>query len=341
MKTDKEKHKLQGPVKTVQVESSQFVENGENTEGFPFIQTTTFNRDGWIIELVSQNPDGSKCRMINDYSETGKLIAVTSYDNSDAPIWKVKYIYDDKGRLKAEQYEDRDGKITTPTTYIYDSEGKLKIQEFSFIEDPGIIIGMEGTASGIFYAGRISRSETRYNDQGEEIELKVFNDAEALVGQIEVTRDAQGNIVEETLYTGNNVEFSPFAPDSEAAKEGAAMTEEQKREAERILALMFAPGAVMSKRIHKYNESGKLIETRETMMGMETNRQTFAYGEDGNKSEVINYYGNGFESKTIFTREFDEYGNWIKKAASSVSISDAETEPKNVVNVTRRTITYY
>src|SRR5687767_6702752 len=141
MKTDREKQEFKGPVKSVQVESTHYEvqEDGQTIEMPGYSPTTIFDRDGWIIEQFHQNPDGSKWRIVNDYSEAGKLITTTSYNNSDAPIGEVKYIYDDKGRLTAEQYKDEDGKITTPTTYIYDSKGKLKIQELSFIEDAGII----------------------------------------------------------------------------------------------------------------------------------------------------------------------------------------------------------
>lgn len=345
MKTDKEKQELKGLVKTVYVESSQYrvQEDGQTIEMPGYSPTTIFNRDDWIIEQFHQNPDGSNWRIVNDYSEKGKLITTRSYNNSDVPIGEVKYIYDDKGRLTAEQYKDQDGKITTSTTYIYDSEGrKLKIQELSFIEDAGVIVGMEGTNSGIGYSGRISRSETRYNDRGEEIELKIFNIDGALVGRMEVVRDDNGNLIEVTHYHGDIVEFSPFAPNSKAAKKIAALTKEQRAEAERKSARMFSPGSVTSKRIHKYDESGRLIETKQTMMGMETERQTFAYDEDGNKSEQVNYYGNGlFKSKTIFTRDFDANGNWTKEAVSTLSSSNGETELTNAVSLTRRTITYY
>lgn len=344
MKTDKEKQELKGLIKAVHIESSPYrvQEDGQTIEMPGYSPTTIFNRDGWIIEQFHQNPDGSNGRIVYDYSQTGMLIKTRSYLNSDVPINEVKYIYDDKGRLTAEQYKDQDGKIMTLATYIYESDGgKLKIQELLFIEDAGVIVGMEGTDSGIGYSGRLSRSETRYDDRGEAIELKIFNTDGALVSRMELTRDDCGNLIEETQYHGDIVEFSPFAPDSEAAKEMAALTEEQRMEAERESARMFSPGSVMSKRIHKYNQSGMLIETKQTMMGMETGRQTFAYDEYGNKSEQVNYYGNGVESKTIFTRDYDENGNWTKETVSTVSSSNAETELTNAVSVTRRTLTYY
>lgn len=343
MKTDKEKQELKGLVKTVHVESSQYrvQEDGQTIEMPGYNPTTIFNRDGWIIEQFHKNPDGSKWRIVSDYSEKGMLITTRSYHNSDVPIGEVKYIYDDKGRLTAEQYKEQNGKIMTPTTYFYNSEGrKTKIQELDFTEDEMVVIGIEGTNGGIFVGGA-KRVETLYDYQDGVVEVKIFNSDGALLSRAELIRDADGSLVEETQYLGDIVEFSPFASGSEAAKEMAALTEQQRTEAEREAARIFSPGSVISKRIHKYNESGMLTETKQTMMGMETERQTFAYDEYGNKSEEVNYHGDGFESKTIFTRDFDANGNWTREEVSTTSSSNAETEITNAVSVTRRTFTYY
>jgi hypothetical protein len=345
MKTDKENQELKGPVKSVAVESIQYQvqENAESIEMWGYSPTTIFNRDGWIIEQFHQNPDASKWRIVKDYSETGKLTVTRSYNNSDVPINEVEYIYDDKERLKAEQHKDQNGKITIPTTLIYDSESrKLKIQDLSFIEDAGVMVGMEGTNSAICYAGKISRSETRYDNRGEEIELKIFNTDGALVGRMEATRDDDGNLLEVTHYNGDIVEFSEFEPNSKAAKEMAALSEEKKAEIEEESARMFSPGSVMSKNIYKYNEAGMLIETKQTMMGMETGRQTFTYDAFGNKSEVINYFGNDSSgNKVIYTRNYDSNGNWTKEIVSTISHLEGSAGLTIHLSETRRTITYY
>ncbi|HSK70196.1 MAG TPA: hypothetical protein VK892_00770 [Pyrinomonadaceae bacterium] len=349
MKTDKEKQELKGPVKSVQVKSIfyQVQEDGQTIEMPGYSPTMIFNRDGWIIEQIYPNPDGSKWRVVNDYSETGKLITTKSYNNSDVPVSEVKYIYDDKGRLTAEQFQDQDGKITTPTTYIYDNEGrKSKIQDLSFIEDAGVIVGIESARTGIGYSGRMSRSESLYNDKGEEIELRVFNIDGVLIGRIEITRDDSGNLLEVRHYHGDVVEFSKPAPDSKTAKEMAALTEEKKAEIEEETARMFSPGSLMSKDIYKYNEAGMLIERRQTMMGMETGRQTFNYDKFGNKSEEINYSGyDSSGNKVIYTRiyirNYDSNGNWTKEIVETTSNSNGSPGITTLASETRRTIIYY
>jgi hypothetical protein len=345
MKTDKEKQELKGRVKRVEVESIQYLvqEDGKPIEMRGYSPTTIFNRDGWIIEQFHQNPDTSKWGIVNDYSETGKMITTKSYNNSDVPISEMKYIYDDKGRLKDEQYKDENGKITTQTTYIYDGEGrKLKIQELPFIEDAGMLIGMEGINSGIGYSGRISRSETSYNDRGEAIELKIFNSDRTLVGRMAVKWDDSGNPLEVMHYNGDVVEFDEFAPDSEATKEIAALSEEKKAEIKEESSRIFSPGSVMSKNIYKYNEAGMLIEIKQTTMGMNSGRQTFTYDEHGYKSEEINYFGDESPgNKVIYTRNYDSTGNWTKEIISAISNLNESSELATLVSETCRTITYY
>src|SRR6185503_19097451 len=82
------------------------------------------------------------------------------------------------------------------------------------------------------------------------------------------------------------------------------------------VARLFSSGTPMSNHKHTYDTEGRLIESKLTMMGMEVSRQTFAYDELGNKSEEVSYIENGTESKVVFTREYDEYGNWTRELLS-------------------------
>ena len=49
----------------------------------------------------------------------------------------------------------------------------------------------------------------------------------------------------------------------------------------------------------------------------------------------------GTVGKTIFTRDYDEHGNWTKELVSTVSNWDAEFGLSTPAQVTHRTITYY
>ena len=100
MKTDRKRQGLKGPVKSVRVETAEFEERDGQIGEKPWLShTTTFNQDGWIIEQVNRNPDGSEWRTVHDYSDAGKLQATRGYDNSSLPSTEVIYIYNDELRL--------------------------------------------------------------------------------------------------------------------------------------------------------------------------------------------------------------------------------------------------
>ncbi|HEX8141331.1 MAG TPA: hypothetical protein VF553_01970 [Pyrinomonadaceae bacterium] len=340
---DREKQSLRGPVKSVRIETAQFKEQeGELVEEPWFGHTITFNRDGQIVEQVNINPDGSQWRTLNEYTDDGRLLTAKHYDPSGTLSSEIRYIYDLEGKLVAEQAMTPDGKVSMPVTYSYDDEGrKVKIEELNFNAGANVLIGIEGTNSSIG-VGDAQRIETRYDTLGEAIEVKVFNAEGALTSRMEITRDARGNPLEETQYVGETLPYGPGSPDVCSTEEMVELSEEQRAEVEAEIARMFAPGAVMSKHIHSYDEEGRLIESKLTMMGMDAGRQTFAYDEWGNKSEEMSYNEDGsFGTKAIFTREYDEYGNWTRETVSSASSWDAEFGLSTPVHITRRSITYY
>ena len=343
MKTAKEQYSLCGAVRSVRIETAQFKEQrGQLSEEPWFSHTITFNRDGNVVEQINRNPDGSEWRTVNDYSDSGKLLATRHYEPSGTLSSELRYVYDESGRLVAEQFITQDGKIRTPTRYAYDHEGRnIKIQEFDSAGAANVLIGIEGTNTSIS-AGGAKRIETRYDERGEAVEVRVFNADGLLTSRMEVKRDERGNPLEETQYVGDTLPFGPCATDACSTEAVEELNEEQKAEIEAEIARMFSPGTPMSKHVHKYDEGGRLIESRLTMMHLEASRQTFAYDEYGNKSEEVSYGEGGvFESKAIFTRDYDERGNWTKELVSTASSWDAEFGVSTPVHLTRRAITYY
>jgi YD repeat-containing protein len=343
MRTDKEKQGLRGPIKSVQIETAQFEsQDGQLVERPWFGHTLSFNRDGWLTEQTNRNPDGSEWRTVSDYSESGKLLATRNYDPSGALVGEIRVVYDDKGRPVAEQYITQKGSVSTPTTYVYDGAGrKIKIQELDYPGEVNLLIGIEGTNSSIGADGA-KRIETRYDERDEAVEVKIFNADGVLISRMEVVRDEHGNPLAETQYAGETVSFNPCASGACSTEALAELTEEQRAEIEAEIARLFASGTAMSTHIHSYDARGRLIESKLTMMGMEAGHQRFAYDEDGNKIEELIYNDDGtLANKVIFTRDYDQHGNWIKELVSTASSWDAEFNLSSPVNVTRRTISYY
>ncbi|HKA18816.1 MAG TPA: hypothetical protein VKN18_11050 [Blastocatellia bacterium] len=341
MKTDRERQGLKGPVKSVRVETAEFEERDGQIVEKPWLSdNTNFNQDGWIIEHVFRNPDGSEWRTVNDYSEAGKLQATKIYDASMLLNSEVRYIYDDQLRLVSEQHHNPDGIVTTPTTYAYDQGRKVKIEDFDFSRESNVMIGVEGTNTCIS-AADAKRVETHYDDQGEAVAVTVFNSDGMVVSRIEIVRDALGNPLEEIQYEGDVFPLRACASGSCSTEEIAGLTEEQKAEVAKEIAQLFSPGAPMSNHAHRYDTKGRLIESKLTMMGMEASRQTYAYDDAGNKSEEVSYNSDGTpQSRAIFRREYDEHDNWTNESVSTASSSERSSGRLTLAHVTRRTITY-
>jgi hypothetical protein len=330
-------------VKSVYVESAEIEEQDGGRVETPWLShTMTFNQDGSIIESINRNPDGSTWCTLNEYSDAGQLIATRNYDSADQLSGQVLYTYDSEERLMAEQSISRDGGVTTPVIYEYDNEArKTKTEILHFPEDANVWIGIEGTNISIS-AQQAKRVETLYDQQDEAVEVRVFDADGILASRVVIRRDARGNPLEETQYTGDSVPFTQCSSDSCSVEGEAPLTEEQRAEAAVELARMFPPGTGMSNHIHNYDEEGRLIESKLTMMEMPVNHQIFKYDEAGNKSEELMYDENeALRSRVIFTREYDEHGNWTTEVVSTVSAGDAEVGLSTPCNLTRRRIIYF
>lgn len=345
MKGDREKNDLNGRVKSVRVEAAEFTEeDGRRVEKPWYGYAINFDLAGNLVERLHRNPDGSAWRTTNDYSETGDLIATSNYDASGRLTNQVRYMYsyDDKGRPIAEQRFMSNGETYAPTVYRYDAEGRrTKIQTSSFTAEDNSMIGIEGTNTSIA-AHNAKRIETSYDEREATIEVRIYNPDDALIARIEIARDARGNPLEETQYLGDVVSFDRCSNGACPTQEQLPLTVEQRAELEAEVSQVFAPGAVMAQHKHSYDERGRLVESNLTMMEMQVSRQTFAYDEAGNKVEQASYDEDGsFQSKALFTRKFDEHGNWTEEIVSTASKWDAEFGLSIPLNVTRRAITYY
>ena len=343
LRTDREKQGLKGAVKNVFVEMARFEKQDDEIVEKPwFSHSSSFNRDGQQIEYVVRNPDGSEWRTVSDYSDSGNLLATRSFDAAGAFHSEMRYVYDANDRLTAEQRVTSEGSVTTLATYAYDDAGfKMKIQELDHPAGENVMIGIEG-ANTLVNTGEAKRVESRYDERGEVVEVKIFKIDGAVVCRVEIARDAEGNSLEETQFVGDSFPFGACESDSCSTEEIAALTEEQKAEAAAEFARIFSPGTAMSKNTHRYDAEGRLIESKLTMMGMEISRQTFAYDEFGNKSEEVSYNENGMLStKALFEREYDEHGNWTTELVSGASSWDAEFGLSTPAHVTRRRITYW
>lgn len=343
MKTDMEKHDLRGAVESAEVEMYRYEEeDGRRVEKPWFTSRLAFNRNGRLTEHVHRNPDGSNWQTRYEYSPSGQLLETKTYDAAGHLSGGVRYTYDVAGRPAAEETISPGGGTATPTVYSYDAGGRrTKIQTL----EPGggdVMIGVEDSDTS-FSAADAHRIETHYDGRGLATRMLAYDRDGALVCRVETGRDDGGRLLEVTHYLGDVVSFGPCPTGACSSAEGQPpMSEEQRAELEAELARLFAPGALMSRQTHTYDGQGLLIESRHTMMGVEADRQKFAYDEAGRKVEEATFDESGaLQSKAIFTRQYDEHGNWTEEVVSAASSWDAEFGLSTPQHVTRRTIIYY
>lgn len=341
MKTDVEQCGLRGAVRAVRQETTQCVgPDGELAEKPSGGHSYAFDPEGRLVERVYHNPDGSELRVVNDYSADGRLLATRQYQAADELRQEVRLVYDDAGRLVAEQSVGRVRTATPTVVYAYDGGRKVKIEEFDFTDDPDAAdteIAFEGGVSAP--ASVVRRVETRYDEADGAVEVKVFGADGALVGRAEITRDAGGRPVEEISYFGD---AGPFASDAHLAAQVAALTEEQKAQVAAEFARQFPPGAAVSRTTYRYDAEGRLVESKQSHTGKETGRQTYAYDEAGDVSEEAGYEGEGrLLFRTTFARERDEHGNWTEELVSAAASWDAEPGRLTPRHLTRRVINYW
>ena len=337
MKTDWEKKELRGAVKTVLAETMTFEEQVNQTiEKWLSTETMFFNEHGWLTEQTTQNANGFESRTVSEYSDSHKLVRTRKA--WDIFVQEVAYIYDCKERLIAEQHI-ANGNVTTPITYSYETGVKIEIQELNPDPEADVMVGIEGMISTINASGA-TWIETRYDDRDNPVEVKALDAAGSLVGRVEIIRDERGNSLEETHYYGDSVRFGPG---SSIPEEIESLSDEEKAEFTAVVARYFSPGKAISKQIHTYDVEGRLIESKLTTMGILFIRQMFSYDEYGNQTETVSCseQSQTLRGKAIFTRDYDEHGNWTRELFSQVSSWDAQFGLSTPMHVTRRTITYF
>jgi YD repeat-containing protein len=343
MKTDRERTGLRDAVRTVQIATAYLEDrDGQILETPSISYRMRFNQDGQLDEEIVRNPDGSEWRTVNDYSDSSKLLRKRTYSGSGSLQTQVTYRYDSQGRLVGEQRITHDGESPGPTsaTYVYDGlGGRTKNQECDFSGMSNVMVCIEGT-DGCVSGDGVKRIETRYDRDDRTLEAKAFDATGALIRRVEIVRDARGNPIEEIQYAGDVVAFGTCA--SEPCSTDKRLTEEENARLVEEVERLFPPGTTISRHVHRYDADGRPVESTLTVMGMHAGRRTFRYDEAGNKSEESSYKEDGsLESKAVFSRQYDDRGNWTEEIVSSASAAAVERGLFTPVLVTRRTITYW
>lgn len=305
-----------------------------------------FREDGALVRQWHQNPDGSEWTSNYKYNDEGQRTALRT-ENSAGHLALQLYNYDAAGRLVQVIARPHDGVDQIVESYEFDPVGRKKktlyIDVASQRPNTHFGCGVEGTDS-IYSAQGTATVTTLYNESGKPTELIFCNGTDQPLSRIEFSYDHDGNLIEEAQT--NVAEMLP--PEVLKSLSTAQL--------ETMHALMGAPGKPI-RRVHRYDEQGRRIETRGGMGPLGWDKKTVTYNHHGDQIEEISEHehrtygidGDGqltddtagksvSRSEARFRYEYDEYGNWLMKTIESRS--DVEQE-FTVCSIERRTIDYF
>ena len=176
--------------------------------------------------------------------------------------------------------------------------------------------------------GEVTRSTYKYDEQGNEIEAKLYNKYGSLSSRFTWTYDEQGNKIEDNKYTpgnelfeasrirytyrynekGNQIETNYFERDGLEGR----WKKKYDEQGNLIESIRYnSDGSLWFRATYRYNEKGKKIETNSFGHPSAKPRSTHKYNEQGNLIEENNYNRDG-SLDSRHTYRYDEQNNQIE-----------------------------
>jgi YD repeat-containing protein len=311
---------------------------------------TRYHRDGRTTEIQYHYPGGRESTSSFTYDEAGRLLEMDTRDAAGA-ISKSIYSYDGSGRPLRVVVRTADGTERTVRSFSYDDQHKTKTEYLPSSPGEGgldVMYSMEGSDAAVPAPGATSMT-TVYDGQGRPVETVFHDSQQRALCWLKLGYDEAGRMTEETLYA----ESEETLP----AEMLAQLNPAQLQSVKAVFGL--GGGRERCKRVHRYDEEGRRIETVEFLGGRSFERRTMAYNQHGDLSEQgvfrtfkelsIDDQGRivkGGEpstnetpaSEVHFTYQYDEHGNWIERLVASRSQPD---QPFVECSLERRSLTYH
>jgi YD repeat-containing protein len=336
--TDRDRHGLRGPVKTVICESFDWDEKaGAVSEKASRREELTFSPQGILIENVSQFQGGPKQRSTNIYDQDGRLREI-KFHNLDGTESSLRMKYDQQGQP-----------IRFGATVTYSSENGRKIKTEVFEpKTPGVdrAVGFTDSPSQATFwsTGNAAVAATFFDGTGRSAEMVLYDDEHVKIYKLVRSYDERGRVTSEECQT-----LSPRVFTSQQGTQGEVMPEEMAQLFARILTQ--GPMQVT----YKYDDQDRVIEQTQTMGLFGYERTVSVYNEHGDLSKHQSYSTRQdvpvdeegdvlrpppaperLESETEFTCQYDNRGNWIRKKTATLHQSKFRWE-----SVETRSITYH
>jgi len=352
--SDREKHGLQGAVKTCIEETAYPGGTAADGTQFPersFGYTTEYDVDGRIMVIRTQNSDGSEWVTRYTYGPSGHLLKIAAGKESE-PSQETDYSYDGQGRLlKISDSLTPDN----PISFRYDERGrktKVQVSRGSDYRPNTAVAGSPFEVADMAPSLPGGGSATTiYDEDDRPTEVQIRDAQNKLVSRAVRTYDAQGRVDEEKQILDNPETMIPSeALEKILAESGASHQELLEQLRDQLTKLMGGEAGPFSI-IYDYDAQGRVKQMRRRIFDEEQVIET-TYNEHGDKATEITRSTkivSGKEqsepnsklapySELHYSYRYDSYGNWIEENLSHRSSPDGAFESSNR---RQRMLTYY
>lgn len=261
IRTDLERQDLKGKVKSIKsvayraIEKFGKIQKGNENSIFFY----TFNKDGNFIECISNEKENNS---------------------------RQTFIYNDQGNIIEQKEYDFKGNLKSQTTYSYDRKGN-KIEENSF----------EGY--------QFRRSIYKYDNKCREVETLITISIKGINGSIELRKikeyNNEGNIIEEKTYDNNN----------NLVIKGI-YTYDEKGNIIKNIFVGSDTNEIEEKYIYTYDKNSNKIEEQKYISEHLVEKTIIKYDKKGNilKKNITDFNRN---MSFLITSKNDEKGNAIER----------------------------
>ena len=352
--SDREKNDLRGPVRSVIEERSFPAWTDADGKAYPepkWWSKTEYDRDGRVAEQRFRGAihDGPESATRYIYSATGQLLRKTSQNSKGEVEEEIIYRYDAQGRLQSIT-DSKDP--NNPIAFRYDANGrKTKIATARPVESPEGLGAVSRSVEASFEAAGSAAvppeggsAVTLYDEHDRPSEIQTRNANGETVSHTVRIYDDQGRVAEEKQTMDDPLKMIPGGDQKKIFASGSVSPQELRDQLAQFLG-----GSEMWSTKYTYNAQGRRSNMISKVFNHTEEQVETAYNEHGDIAKEMHQStmrgtpnaendGTG-SSETIYSYEYDSYGNWTVKKSSSRSLPDGTF--KDAGDDVRRTIEYF
>jgi len=348
--TDREKHELRGPVRSVVEERNSPGWTDADGRSYPEFKSwskTEYDREGRTAATYFRGSSGEWVTHYS-YGNAGQLLRTTIQNETGKQERETVYQYDEMDRLRSIT-DSRDP--NNPIVFRYDSGRRSKIAIAQPKEQPeglgaisrtiGASFEDAGNEAPLFEGGS---AVTLYDEHDRPTEIQTRTANGEIMSRTLRVYDDQGRVIEEKQIMDDPLKMIPRGDQKKMFASGDVSAQELRDKLAEFLG-----GAETWSMKYTYDAQGRKSKSIQKIFNHIEMEVEMAYNQHGDVAKETNksttrgtpdeeHDGTG-SSETIYSYEYDSYGNWTAKKSASRSLPDGTF--KDAGEDLRRTIEYF